>query len=267
MAAISSYTTESISTLLSFGNNSSSSGIFGTQSLYGTFSSIDISTLTSIRNGSYGKALRTYYTNTEGTSTTSSDSKISSLYKDTDSTDTASQKLNAASVKNTASDVVDSASTLKKTSLWEKKSVTDEQGNTTQEYDKDAIYKAVSQFVSDYNALIDSTADSDDNSVLRTASTMVNYTNANKELLNDLGITIKSDNKLSIDEKAFKESSMTMAKSAFAGSGSYGQTISKNASSIYSAAVSQLAKLDSATTYSSAGQYSYMTSATFNQYL
>lgn len=266
MAAISSYTTESISTLLSFGNNSSSSGIFGTQSLYSAFSSIDISILTSIRNGSYGKALRTYYANTEG-STTSSSSTISSLYKDTDSTDTASQKLNAASVKNTASDVVDSASALKKTSLWEKKSVTDEQGNTTQEYDKDAIYKAVSQFVSDYNALIDSTADSDDNSVLRTASTMVNYTNANKELLNDLGITIKSDNKLSIDEKTFKESSMTMAKSAFAGSGSYGQTISKNASSIYSAAVSQLAKLDSATTYSSAGQYSYTTSATFNQYL
>ncbi len=54
--------------------------------------------------------------------------------KDT-TTDTASQKLNGAAVRDKAADVVDSVSDLKKTALWEKKSVTDKEGNTTKEYE------------------------------------------------------------------------------------------------------------------------------------
>ena len=43
-------------------------------------------------------------------------------------------------------------------------------------YDKDAIYKAVSSYVKDYNLLVDSAGNSESSSVLRTASSMVNYT-------------------------------------------------------------------------------------------
>ena len=163
--------------------------------------------------------------------------------------------------------MVDSVSDLKKTALWEKKSVTDKEGNTTKEYDTDAIYKAVSDFVSNYNSLVEKMGKSDDNSVLRNASSMVSYTKANQSLLKSIGITIGSDNKLSVDAEKFKQSDMAVVKSTFTGSSSFGQTVSRSASSLYSSAVSQIAKLDSATTYSSTGSYSYVTSATYNKYL
>ena len=162
---------------------------------------------------------------------------------------------------------MDSVSDLKKTALWEKKSVTDKEGNTTKEYNTDAIYKAVSDFVSNYNSLVEKTGKSDDNSVLRNASSMVSYTKANQSLLKSIGITIGSDNKLSVDAEKFKQSDMAVVKSTFTGSSSFGQTVSRSASSLYSSAVSQIAKLDSATTYSSTGSYSYVTSATYNKYL
>lgn len=251
MSSISFYNSESINMLLSSGlTTRKSNSIFGSQGY--AFSGIDLSTLSSIRNGSYHKLLKSYYEKENSDGTTA---------------DTASQKLNGAAVRDKAADVVDSVSDLKKTALWEKKSVTDKEGNTTKEYDTDAIYKAVSDFISNYNSLVEKTGKSDDNSVLRNASSMVSYTKANQSLLKSIGITIGSDNKLSVDAEKFKQSDMAVVKSTFTGSSSFGQTVSRSASSLYSSAVSQIAKLDSATTYSSTGSYSYVTSATYNKYL
>ena len=255
MSSISSYNSESINMLLSSGlTTRKSNSIFGSQGY--AFSGIDLSTLSSIRNGSYHKLLKSYYEKEDNDGTTADKTNK----KDT-TTDTASQKLNGAAVRDKAADVVDSVSDLKKTALWEKKSVTDKEGNTTKEYDTDAIYKAVSDFVSNYNSLVEKTGKSDDNSVLRNASSMVSYTKANQSLLKSIG------NKLSVDAEKFKQSDMAVVKSTFTGSSSFGQTVSRSASSLYSSAVSQIAKLDSATTYSSTGSYSYVTSATYNKYL
>lgn len=261
MSSISFYNSDSISMLLSSGTARRNTGIFGYQNT-NAFSGIDFSTLSSIRNGSYSRLLKAYYAKEDGGTTTDKTD-----FKNDSANDTAAQKLNGAAVRDEAADVVDSASELKKSTLWEKKSVTDKEGNTTQEYDTDAIYKAVSGFVSDYNTLIESTGKSADNSVLSRAASMVNYTKANRSLLKDIGITIGSDNKLSVDQKKFEDSNMLIAKSVFSGSNSYGQTVSKNASSIYASAVAQIAKLDSATTYSNTGRYSYVTGATYNKYL
>ncbi|MBO6143579.1 MAG: hypothetical protein J6O72_09415 [Lachnospira sp.] len=261
MSSISFYNSESINMLLSSGSMTrKSNSIFGSQGY--AFSGIDLSTLSSIRNGSYHKLLKSYYEKEDNDGTTADRTNK----KDT-TTDTASQKLNGAAVRDKAADVVDSVSDLKKTALWEKKSVTDKEGNTTKEYDTDAIYKAVSDFVSNYNSLVEKTGKSDDNSVLRNASSMVSYTKANQSVLKSIGITIGSDNKLSVDAEKFKQSDMAVVKSTFTGSSSFGQTVSRSASSLYSSAVSQIAKLDSATTYSSTGSYSYVTSATYNKYL
>lgn len=261
MASISFYTSDSINMLLSSGLNRKSSGIFSSQTT-NMFSGIDFSTLSSIRNGSYHKLLKSYYANVGSDSTSDTGS-----VKTDNVQDTAAEKLNGAAVRDEAADLVDLAAALRNTSLWEKKSVTDKEGTVAKEYDKEAIYKAVYEFVSGYNMLLDKTAKSNDNSILRTASSMTYYTKANQSLLKDMGITIGSDNRLSIDEDKFKQADMAIAKSAFSGSNSYGQTISKNASSVYSSAVAQIAKLDSATTYSSSGKYSYVTGATYNRYL
>ena len=209
MSSISFYNSESINMLLSSGlTTRKSNSIFGSQGY--AFSGIDLSTLSSIRNGSYHKLLKSYYEKEDNDGTTADRTNK----KDT-TTDTASQKLNGAAVRDKAADVVDSVSDLKKTALWEKKSVTDKEGNTTKEYDTDAIYKAVSDFVSNYNSLVEKTGKSDDNSVLRNASSMVSYTKANQSLLKSIGITIGSDNKLSVDAEKFKQSDMAVVKSTF----------------------------------------------------
>lgn len=251
MATISGYNSSSISVLfsgLNLGNNSSSAG----------FGSIDLSTYNSIRTGSYKQLLKAYYT--KNPVDTSSN-------KDNDSTTTiSSQKINATKTKDAASAVVSDAQSLKSVSLWNKKSVKNEDGTTTDKYDTDAIYKAVSAFVSDYNSMIDAAGDSDDKAVLRTAANVVNNTKQNSALLKQLGITVDSKNKLSIDENTFKKSDMAVAKSVFYGTASYGQSVAASASLIYSSASTQLSKLQTQNLYNSDGSYNYVSGSFYNQF-
>ena len=199
MSGFNLYTSNSISTLFSsLGNRSNGSTIF---------SGLDYSTLSSIHNGSYKKLLNAYYNKTGNKDAVSS---ITAGKTDVKKTDT-----NAVSTRNNASNVSEDIDTLNKSDLWKQKEIKAEDGSKTKEYDKDAIYKAVSSYVKDYNLLVDSAGNSESSSVLRTASSMVNYTKANKSVLASMGISIGADNKLSIDEKTFKGSSMAAVKSAF----------------------------------------------------
>jgi flagellar capping protein FliD len=208
--------------------------------------------------------LKAYYAKSSDSSTSTS---TSSTKKTTSTTDTATQKVNAASVRDSASELVDSSTALKSSTLWSTTTKTDDDGKTTKEYDTDKIYSAVKSFVDDYNSVVKSASDSSSKSVQSALSGMETYSKTNSKLLAKVGISVNSDNTLSIDEKTFKSSSMTEAKSLFAGNGSYAQSVSSRASSMYGSAVSQLAQLNSSTTYSSSGSYSYISQAAYNQYL
>ena len=118
----------------------------------------------------------------------------------------------------------------------------------------------------DYNSLVSSTADSSSRYVLNSASNMVNYTRANADLLKKIGISVGSDNKLTVDEDKLKASDMAVVKSVFKDSGSFVQTISAKASTIYGNAVSQLSELSTKNSYTSNGLYSYSSGYTYNQY-
>ena len=146
---------------------------------------------------------------------------------------------------------MDSVANLKSSELWSK---------------TDEAYKAVTDFVKNYNSLVSSTGDSTSRYILNTASTMVRYTKANSDLLKQIGISIGSDNKLTVDEGKFKSADMAVARSVFTGAGSYGQTISAKASTIYGNAVSQLSELATRNSYTSDGLYSYVSGATYSQY-
>lgn len=242
MATISAYDSSSIGVLFSSINSGSKSSSFGSTDLLG----INYSDYATIRNGSYHKLLSAYYDDgrkVEGITNSVSTSK--------DDTKT------LARLEDKAENMSDSADALLATgkkSLFNKVTTTDEQGVKTTDYDKDAIYKAVNQFVSDYNSLIDEAGDSNTTSILRAAKTMVNYSKVNQNLLAKVGITIGSDNKLSIDEEAFKKADMTKVKSLFQDRGSYGYQISTQASLIDSYAKSESAK---ANTYGKSGTYTY----------
>ena len=214
--SINAYNASTISALFAGLNNSSS----GTSLSYG----IDFTTYNSIKNGSYSKLMRKYYSN-----------------KASESTDGATANKNTGKVQS-----ID--------------------GNIAKEYDTDKIAKAVSSFVKDYNSLVSSTADSSSRYVLNSASNMVNYTRANADLLKKIGISVGSDNKLTVDEDKLKASDMAVVKSVFKDSGSFGQTISAKASTIYGNAVSQLSELSTKNSYTSNGLYSYSSGYTYNQY-
>ena len=141
-----------------------------------------------------------------------------------------------------------------------------EDGTTENKYYADAIYKAVSAFVKDYNSMIDATGDSSDTSVLRTATNMVNTTKANSKVLKELGISVDSNNKLVIDKDTFMAADMSVAKSAFAGAGSFGQSVANSAASIYSSSATTLAKLQTQNLYGSDGSYSYVSASVYNQF-
>ena len=252
--SINAYNASTISALFAGLNNSSS----GTSLSYG----IDFTTYNSIKNGSYSKLMRKYYSNqasesTNGATANKNTGKVHSIDI---------QKNNAKVNRDNAASLVDSASELKKYSLWSKVDKTDKDGNIAKEYDTDKIAKAVSSFVMDYNSLVSSTADSSSRYVLNSASNMVNYTRANADLLKKIGISVGSDNKLTVDEDKLKASDMAVVKSVFKDSGSFGQTISAKASTIYGNAVSQLSELSTKNSYTSNGLYSYSSGYTYNQY-
>ena len=190
--SINAYNASTISALFAGLNNSFS----GTSLSYG----IDFTTYNSIKNGSYSKLMRKYYSNqasesTDGATANKNTGKVHSIDI---------QKNNAKVNRDNAASLVDSASELKKYSLWSKVDKTDKDGNIAKEYDTDKIAKAVSSFVKDYNSLVSSTADSSSRYVLNSASNMVNYTRANADLLKKIGISVGSDNKLTVDEDKLK---------------------------------------------------------------
>lgn len=212
----------------------------------------------SIRNGSYKKLLKAYYAKADS-STTGSSTATSS-----DSTTT------IAKIQSAATDLVNSADTLiaKGTkSLFKEKEITttDAEGNktTTTGYDKDAIYKAVSAFVSDYNNMVSEGGEAESTSILKSTLSMTRLSKTNVNLLKEVGITVGSDNKLSIDEETFKNADMNKIKTLFNGSNSYAATVSAKAYKIRSAAIMESLKSN---TYTDAANYSntYSTGNIYN---
>lgn len=220
MIGISNYDSNSINTLfsgLSNGSRSSNSGLLG----------INIADYSAIRTGSYFKLMKAYYGGNDSASKIVETNKKTSTSTAKDDTKTLAKIEDAAEELKSASDAL-----LDKTkkSVFNKVTTTDAKGNTTTDYDKDAIYKKVSAFVDSYNNLLKKSEDSNTNGILNAVSSMVRTTDSNEKLLSKVGITVGVDNKLSIDEETFKKADMSLVKSLFNGNGSYGYQVSAKAS-------------------------------------
>jgi len=120
-------------------------------------------------------------------------------------------------------------------------------------YDREAIEKAVTSFVDDYNSAITSGSKVNSTNMLRKTLQMTQMTQANKRMLSDVGINITSGNKLSVDKDTLGKADMNKLKSLFEGSGSYAGRISDKASQIAQAAVTESSKNSSL--YTNSGNY------------
>lgn len=180
----------------------------------------------SIKNGSYGKLLKAYYKKQDA--------------DEAASTDTGKKQLSL--LKNSADELKNSALDLMNEDLFEKKTIQtkdEKTGEVTEkeDYDWDAIVKAIKAFVEDYNTVINSAGESDDKGVLRNASWLVQTTEANEKLLESVGITVDSSNKLKVDEDALKQANISTLKLIFQGVNSYADKVVRKAAQIGTAAL------------------------------
>lgn len=235
---------------INLNNSSNISSLFGSLSSNGTSDSL-LSDYASLKNGSYKKLMKAYYKEMGSSSTSDSES----LKKTSSSEQTSADKKSIA-IKDAVSSLAESADALTNSSLYTKKTITtkDENGNEveTLDYDRDAIYDAVSTFVTNYNKATSTAADNGSDRVLRQTINMQSATTTNAKMLAKIGITIGKDKTLSVDKETLNKADVATIQSIFGNGGSYGNTISSKASLIYSSASHQASTKSS---YSSNGNY------------
>ncbi|MBQ3545884.1 MAG: hypothetical protein IJA34_13025 [Lachnospiraceae bacterium] len=236
-------TTNSVSTLFSSVStkNNSMSGLTSMMSDY-----------YSIRSGSYKKLLNAYYNayGDEKSDSKSDKNKISSNLVSKDSaTKLSSIKSESSKLSNVATDLVATG----KDSIFKKVESVDKDGKKIESYDTNKIYEAVNKFVNSYNQTIDEAEGSNVRTISNSRDNMITRTKYNEKLLKSVGITVNSDNSLSINEKDFKSANMSTVKSLFNTVGSYGYSVATQASSMNASASYEATK---ANTYTSNGLYS-----------
>ena len=244
MRGISMYDSSSVSTLFSSlgSSKSTGSGLFG----------INLSEYASIRSGSYGKLMRSYFSMDSTKGTSKSDDSTKNTIEDlatTTSTSKDSTKTLAA-IESDAKELTDSAKALYTRS--NNKVFTKDSGGS---YDTDKIYKAVKRFADDYNSMLDTAGKSSTNRISRSVSSMKNETSYNEKPLKEIGITVdENTGRLSVDETTFKSADTEKIKNLFNGTGSYAYSVATKAAMTESYAKSEAAKSN---TYTKNGTYNY----------
>lgn len=190
-------------------------------------SSFSLTDYMSIKNGSYGKLLKAYYKK--------QDAEKSAAETENEKKQLSLLKTNADGLKNSVLDLMDEDLFEKKT-IKTKDEKTGEE-TTKEDYDWEAITKAVQAFVKDYNSVIKSAGESDNKSVLRNAAWMTQMTESNSKLLESVGITIDTNNNLKVDEDTLKKANISTLKILFQGVNSFADKVVRKASQIGSAAV------------------------------
>lgn len=174
-----------------------------------------LSDYNSIKSGTYGKLMKSYYAKNA-----SSSDKTSGTSSSTTASDDTSARI--SKLQSTSKALSESAA-----ALYQNNS-----DSVFKSEDKDEIYKAVSSFVKDYNSAITTAAESDNSKIVRSASNLANTTAIYSKQLSNMGITIGTDNKLSIDEAAFKKADTSSVKAVFNGTGSLAYQAGTSASFI-----------------------------------
>ena len=263
MATISGYDSASIGVLFSSLNrtgnsNNYMSGLMG----------INVTDYATIRSGSYYKLLKSYYSmdssdevkkivNKTEEKEKTEDKKTES---NTDSTNTSTSTSNDSAatiskVKSASEELAASLDTVMKTgkdSAFALTEVTDKEGNVTEKYDTDKSFKAVNEFVTDYNALLDSTYASKSQNVIAASDRMARITSYNKSSLEKIGITIGENNKLKIDEAVFKAADVEDVKKMFQNQNGFAGQIDTQISQVSYYAEREASKSN---TYTSTGTY------------
>ncbi len=232
-------------------NNNSIGTLFSSLGSNSTGMGNILSDYASIKSGSYYKLLKAYY----GTNSNSSVSKAVESSTSTSIAKDSTKKLSR--IENSAEDLKESADALLakgSKSVFQKVDVKQEDGSVKKDYDTEAIYNKVNDFVKNYNSLVTHTENAKTKSINRNMTQLISLTDRQEKNLSKIGITINDDDSLSIDKDAFLKADMDKVKNLFNGAGSYGYSVSAKANMIDYYAQNESNKSN---TYGSTGTYNY----------
>ncbi len=172
------------------------------------------------------KASQIYRAAGDGESVTSSKAKYAGTSSYASTTGTSATKKEDANKTVTDASCASAANSLYKS--IENLGATDMSNSN-----KEALYKAFSNFVKDYNALINNTSKSKNSNVVNQANYLTGIVSNNRSAFSKLGVTIGSDKTLSLDEKKFKDADMSAVKDLFSGAYSVAEKMTDKVNSIY----------------------------------
>ena len=199
------------------------------------FTSINLSDYNSIKTGTYGKLLKAYYKKEDVEDTTSKKPAVNKVEE--------SSVKELKEVQTEANGLRDSA-----TALMQKGSK-----SVFKDEDMKKVYSAVSDFVSDYNSVVEKGKETDSKALIRGAEGLVNLAKDYEKELNEMGITIDKNNKLTMDKDTFMKTDISKVKDLFNGQNSFSYLASVRAVSMANTAYSESNK---ANLYTGNGNYS-----------
>ena len=228
------------------GYDSNITALFSNLNKGTTFGGFNLSDYASIKNGSYGKLVKAYYT--EQNKSNATDKTSTTKTSNTATADTTGM----TQMKSEADGLKAAANALGKEDLWKQ---------TDGEFNTEKITSALKSFVKGYNDTLTQASKINSKEVSTDLGYMTSMTSVMSKSLAQAGISVGFDGTLSLNEDTLKKADMNSVKSLFTGQVSYGsQTADKAA---------QISKdtLMNTSTYNANASLASPISGMFNQYV
>lgn len=215
-------------------NNSSSSNKNTNNNPFSNFATLATS-FNSMKSVAFMRTVKNYYKNLE-TSSSSSSSNNSSSSEKLQSTQLIDFKDSLKSIQTSENSIklnINSAKTNKNLNLIKNGNDNDKS------YMKDLV-NSISSFADNYNSMIDKSSNIESSSVLSNVLSMTKMTRYNATSLNEIGISLGSDNKLTVNKDKLTNADLDKINSLFGENGSFGDYTAHRASSLSSLCISQI---------------------------
>lgn len=218
-------------------NNSYGSSNKSSNDVFGNFSSI-ANSFNSMKSVAFMRTVKNYYKNLETSNTSSNGQGTAETSKKLQSAKLIDLKDSLKQVQRSENSIklnLNSAKTSKNLNIIEK-------GNDNDKSYMNDLVNSISDFANNYNNIIDKSSNIESSSILSNVLSMTKMTRYNATSLNEIGISLGSDNKLTVNKEQLKNADLDKINSLFGENGSYGDYTADRASALNSLCMSQIKK-------------------------